>query len=78
MAKRSVSSPPVQQEIFPPLTVSDAIEDFTKFSDEVRLLHQRMQDTLTALHALPNGSAFHVQYVDSVTFYQGVLLTLKL
>lgn len=77
MAKPKSSPPPVQDSLFPPLTVDDAIREFQLQLQELDLVRAKMSEAYVELKAL-SGSAFHVQFVDSVTFYKGVLLTLKL
>lgn len=78
MAKTVKSLPPVDQELFPPQSFSEARADYAAQLDELRLLTIRMQGILNDLDVMSAESKFHVQFVDERKFYSGVLLTLKL
>lgn len=72
------SASPVQEELFPSLTPHLALSELILQIEELERVIVRMKEAVNHLGSLPGESPFNVTFCDSVSFYQGVLLTLKL
>lgn len=77
MAKQRNSSPPLQEELFPPLTARDAHNELLLQIQELKVVISRMEKTAIQLEAFYDLD-FHVQFVEQKSFYSGVLLSSRL